>query len=188
MKKAYVILIAVLIVVVAAFTIAKSYLSRLSADAIILTQELKRQELVDSLHHTYRQMLAENRSDLQIRFDSLCAESNAMIYALESQLDLYINSEYDPLRQGDSVGNWRSLSGNESDVEAKSAAPIDYEIYIQYLEMVTRLPGDLSSYEKRVEVSEIKKQLMKSFSIDSAELEKALVGMRERGRAMAESD
>lgn len=186
MRRAYAVLIAVLVVVVIAFTFARSYLSRLGASHATLQQEIRRQELIDSLHATYEKMLQSDSSHLKEQFDSLCAESNALIYALESQLDLYINREYDLLLQTDSSGH-SDLSASSNDVTDEYAdsllTPTEYEIYIAYLEMNLRLPKDLSSYEKKVETREVKKELMERFSISDDQLEEVLLKARQRSMA-----
>jgi hypothetical protein len=181
MTRAYVLLIVILVVVVLAFTFGKGYLSRLDTSDTILKQKLDRQELVDSLNQTYEQILEDNSTDLQTRFDSLRDENEALIYSLESQLDLYISQEYDPLLQQNSSGEIAD------DIAKADPASIvvtlsEYEIYIAYLEKVLDFPKDLSPYEQRVEVGEVKKRLMKQFSLSREDLDKALLKLRQRSK------
>jgi hypothetical protein len=49
------------------------------------------------------------------------------------------------------------------------------------------LPGDLTPYEKRVEVGEAKKALMNRFSLDKAQIEGLLLKLRQRSKAAASS-
>jgi hypothetical protein len=183
-RKSYALLIAILVVVVLAFTFGKSYLSRLDTSDRLLKQRLGRQELIDSLSQTYKRMLEDNSTDLQARFDSLRIESDALIYSLESQLDLYISQEYDPLLQQDSTGD-RDVTASD-DARADSAGiivtPSEYEIYIAYLESIQDFPKDLSSYEKLVEVGEVKKELMKQFSLSKEDLDRVLLKLRQRSK------
>jgi hypothetical protein len=184
MRKSYALLIAILVVVVLAFTFGKSYLSRLDTSDRLLKQRLSRQELIDSLSQTYEQMLEDNSAGLQTRFDSLRNESDALIYSLESQLDLYISQEYDPLLQQGSFGDSDlTASGNaRANSTGMIVTPSEYEIYIAYLENIQDFPKDLSSYEKRVEVREVKKKLMKRFSLSSEDLDRVLLMLRQRSK------
>ena len=177
MRRAYIILIAILIGVVIAFVYAKSYINRLEVSDIELKHDISRKGLIDSLDQVYQRLLADSTADLRQQYEDLKDESDALLYALESQLDLYINREYDPLHQADSVDD---KSGDESLIE-----PSEYEIYISYLENTLELPKDLSSYEKRVEITELKEKLMKKFSLDKSELEQILVKVRKRETAVA---
>ena len=196
MKKSYFALIAILIVVVLAFTYAKSYLSRLETNDIKLKYEINRRELVDSLGQVYKLMLKENSADLRTRFDSLLQESDAFVYALESQLDLYINPEYDPLLYGfDSLGNTDESQPTPdtsiqdiTEIEIKKLTPSDYEIYITYLEMSLDLPRDLSQYEKQVAAREIREKLLKRFSLSEQDLDKILTRIRAHSQKMATTD
>jgi hypothetical protein len=97
MKKAYFLLIGLLILIVLAFTYARSYLSRLESDNLRIKTELGRRQLIDSLQQTFEMMALDRTGDIQRSYDSLVRESDALIYALESQLDLYLNPEYDPV-------------------------------------------------------------------------------------------
>jgi len=188
MTKAYIVLIAILVVVVLAFTFAKSYLSRLDADDILMRHKINSQELVDSLRHTYEQMLKDNSADLQRRFDSLSSESDALIYTLESQLDLYISREYDPLQQMDSSSVATAAIAHQADEAASDlVTPSEYEIYIAYLEKIQELPKDLSSYEKQVEVTDIIKKLMDQFSLSEKDLKDVLLKLRQRNKGTTKS-
>lgn len=184
MRKSYALLIAILVVVVLAFTFGKSYLSRLDTSDRLLKQKLSRKELIDSLSHTHEQTLEDNSADIQARFDSLRNESDALIYSLESQLDLYISQEYDPLLQQDSSGNTdvTASDGAWADSTGMIVTPSEYEIYIAYLESIQDFPKDLSSYEKRVEVREVKKKLMKQFSLSRKDLDNVLLKLRQRSK------
>ncbi|MBU2625325.1 MAG: hypothetical protein KKG33_07175, partial [candidate division Zixibacteria bacterium] len=59
MKKAYILLIAVLVVVVLGFTYARSYLSRLESEDIRIKQRISQTQLMDSLRTTYQSMARE---------------------------------------------------------------------------------------------------------------------------------
>ena|GEM_PF-4049715 len=189
MTKPYALLIAILVVVVLAFTFGKSYLSRLDTSDRLLKERLSRQELIDSLSQTYEQMLEDNSTGLQDRFDSLRNESDALIYSLESQLDLYISQEYDPLLQQDSSGDTDATLSDEVSADSISVivTPSEYEIYIAYLESIQDFPKDLSSYEKLVEVGEVKKKLMKRFSLGRKDLNNVLLKLRQRSKDAAKS-
>ncbi len=189
MRKSYALLIAILVIVVLAFTFGKSYLSRLDTSDRLLKQRLGRQGLIDSLSQTYEQMLEDNSTDLQARFDSLRNESDALIYSLEPQLDLYICQEYDPLLQQDSSGDTDVTASDDARADSTGmiVTPSEYEIYIAYLESIQDFPKDLSSYEKRVEVGEVKKRLMKQFSLSRKDLDNVLVKLRQRSKAAEKS-
>jgi hypothetical protein len=184
MKKSYALLITILVVVVLAFTFGKGYLSRLDTSDRLLKQKLSREELSDSLSKTYEQMLGDNSTDLQARFDSLRNESDALIYSLESQLDLYISQEYDPLLQQNSSGDTDVTASDDAraDLTGMIVTPSEYEIYIAYLERIKDFPKDLSSYEKRVEVGEVKRKLMKQFSLSRKDLDRVLLKLRQRSK------
>ena len=184
MRKSYALLITILVVVVLAFTFGKGYLSRLDTSDRLLKQKLSRQELSDSLSKTYEQMFEDNSTDLQARFDSLRNESDALIYSLESQLDLYISQEYDPLLQQDSSGDTDVTASDDARTDSTGmiVTPSEYEVYIAYLERIKDFPKDLSSYEKRVEVGEVKKKLMKQFSLSRKNLDRVLLKLRQRSK------
>jgi hypothetical protein len=183
MKRAYIILAVILIGVIVAFVYAKSYINRLKVSDIELKHEISRKGLIDSLDQAYQQSLTDSTGDLRQRYEDLRDESNALLYALESQLDLYINQEYDPLLQMDSTAKAMPDS-NEGTSRSDEPAikPAEYEIYISYLENTLEFPGDLSSYEKAVEVSGLKKKLMAKYSVDKSELEQILIKVRKRGQ------
>lgn len=184
MKKAYILLVAALVIIVLAFTYAKSYLSRLEAEDIRIKEKIERTKLIDSLRTTYAAMTRESNADLQHRYDSLAEESSALIYALESQLDLYLYPEFDPANTMDSVEGDKTTSGvggTETSVDSSRViSPTEYEVYLAYLEKSLDLPRDLSAYERRVAVREIKDKLMKKFSMSKKELSAVLSKMRGR--------
>jgi len=198
MKRSYILLIFALVAVVLAFTYAKSYLSRLESDDARIKQEISQRQIVDSLRLTYQMLANEHTEDLQNRYDSLLEESDALIYALESQLDLYINSEFDP-----AVDSMGAASGDSSAVDMAEAgdssiaadadslrirtAPEEYEIYVTYLEKALALPKDLSSYEKKVATKQIRRDLMNEFELEREELNSILVKVRTRNEVRADS-
>lgn len=183
MKRAYIVLAVVLIGVIIAFVYAKSYINRLKVSDIELKHEISRKGLIDSLDQAYQQLLTDSTGDLRQRYEDLRDESNALLYALESQLDLYINQEYDPLLQIDSSAKAMHDSNEDtSSGEEPAIKPAEYEIYISYLETTLEFPRDLSSYEKAVEVGELKNKLMDKYSVEKSELERILVKVRKRGK------
>lgn len=187
MKRAYIILAVILIGVVIAFVYAKSYINRLKVSDIELKHEISRKGLIDSLDQAYQHLLTDSTADLRRRYEDLRDESNALLYALESQLDLYINQEYDPLLQTDSSAKAMldSNVGISGDDELM-LRPVEYEIYISYLENTLEFPRDLSSYEKKIEIGELKEKLMSKYSLDKSELEQILVKVRKRGKTSSQ--
>ncbi|MBU1319763.1 MAG: hypothetical protein KKH67_11290 [candidate division Zixibacteria bacterium] len=184
MKKAYILLIAVLVVVVLGFTYARSYLSRLESEDIRIKQRISQTQLMDSLRTTYQSMARETSAELQRRYDSLADESTVLIYALESQLNLILYPELDPIAGGDTADvGATNVSGNDTSATVESAdiiTPAEYEIYLTYLEKSVALPKDLSSYERKVAVRDIKNTLMRRFSVGDEDIVAILKKLRER--------
>ncbi|MFH1893678.1 MAG: hypothetical protein ABIK83_13465 [Candidatus Zixiibacteriota bacterium] len=184
MKKAYILLIAVLVVVVLGFTYARSYLSRLESEDIRIKQRISQTQLMDSLRTTYQSMARETSAELQRRYDSLADESTVLIYALESQLNLILYPELDPIAGGDTADvGATNVSGNDTSATVESAdiiTPTEYEIYLTYLEKSVALPKDLSSYERKVAVRDIKNTLMRQFSVGDEDIVAILEKLRER--------
>ncbi|MBU1470802.1 MAG: hypothetical protein KJ723_08965 [candidate division Zixibacteria bacterium] len=184
MKKAYILLIAVLVVVVLGFTYARSYLSRLESEDIRIKQRISQTQLMDSLRTTYQSMARETSAELQRRYDSLADESTVLIYALESQLNLILYPELDPIAGGDTADvGATNVSGNDTSATVESAdiiTPAEYEIYLTYLEKSVALPKDLSSYERKVAVRDIKNTLMRQFSVGDEDMAAILKKLRER--------
>ncbi len=212
MKKAYILFIGLLILIVLAFTYAKSYLSRLESDDLRIKTELGRRQLIDSLQQTFEMMAIDRTGDIQHRYDSLVRESDALIYALESQLDLYLNPEYDPVAsvadpdpegQEDEPNSVRADSNvvlapdTSKSLTVDSAAsikdaweseitPREYEVYLAYLERVVSLPKDMTSYEKKVAYDEAERNLAAEYSVTKDDIRKILKKLRKnsiRGRS-----
>jgi hypothetical protein len=200
MKRSYYLLIGVLVVVVLAFTYAKSYLTNLESRDTRVKREIVRRQVVDSLQQVYDRLLVQKDRALQERYDSLLSQSNEIVYTLESQLNLLLNPEYDPARyERDVTGidsTVASLGLTESGSVAAEgvqrsdegggaasiggASPKEYEIYIAYLEKTLALPKDLSSYEKKVSLKEVRNTLMTEYSLTEEELDGLLLRFRER--------
>ena len=186
MKKAYILLIVILLVVTAAFISAKIYINKLEARDTEIRLDIRHQGLVDSLHLVYERMNEQKTVDLRRAYDSLQIESEQLLYALESQLDLYLfdQMESDNDAEEPSIDTVAEVTGDEyEEVEAVDSAyikPIEYEVYIAYLERILNLPGDLSDYERRVAVREVKSRLEDKYDLSGEELKKLLVKLRTR--------
>ncbi len=186
MKKAYILLIVILLVVTAAFIYAKIYINDLEARNTEIKLEMSHRGLVDSLHQAYERMNVQKTADLRRAYDSLRIESEDLLYTLESQLDLYL---FDQLESDEEPV---AVAATDSSVSADTAAmadaardstlirPVEYEIYIAYLERIMALPKDLSDYERRVAVREVKSKLEESYALSEKELKQILVKLRTR--------
>lgn len=185
MKKVYILLIVILLVVTAAFIYAKIYINNLEARDTEIKLEMRHRGLVDSLHLAYERMNEQKTADLRRAYDSLRTESEDLLYALESQLDLYlfdqIESDEEPMAEpgADSVAN-ADTAAVAAVEDSTLIKPIEYEVYIAYLERIMALPKDLSDYERRVAVREVKSKLEESYALSEKELKDILVKLRTR--------
>jgi len=185
MKKAYVLLIVILLVVTAAFIYAKIYINNLEARDTEIRLDIHHKVLVDSLHHVYERMNEQKTVDLRRAYDSLRVESEQLLYALESQLDLYLfdqmeSDEDQNVEVSDDAGLDTLDNADEAAVDSAYIKPIEYEIYIAYLERIMDLPPDLSDYERRVAVREVKSKLENRYEMSEKELKSLLIKLRTR--------
>ncbi len=182
MKKAYLILVLLLLAVIAAFTYAKVYINNLEARDTELKLRFERKALVDSLQAVHSRLVASETADLSRAYDSLRLESEQLIYALESQLSLQIDWQESETEYGPPVPSALAHDKSAKAVVAGGSdmQPGEYAVYIEYLEKLLEFPGDLSAYERKVAIKELKGNLRERFQLSAPELDSLLVRMRSR--------
>jgi len=99
-------------------------------------------------------------------------------------LSMHIDWQYEEIGEAEILE-----SPDSSDAETGSTEPADvvpqirpeeYAVYIAYLEKVIEFPKDLSKYERKVAIQEVKSGLRKRYNLTKSSLDCVMVKMRNR--------
>lgn len=175
MKKPYILFAGILVVLILAFTVSRSYLTALEKETKGSSGSTAQKVELEKFKDEVTQRIDESEANLVARLDSLehrFRESQVRDTVASAPTVATKPATQTPAKSVDSVSKKPEQKPAADLSDAASAAPSDQEneIYLKYLKRRWALPADLTAYETKLAKDEIMQDVGRQYSMSAEEV------------------
>ena len=176
MKSSYIIFAAILVVLILAFTVSRSYLTSLENDAKRTQQSGVQKADLEQFKQEVEKRIDESEAAFVARLDSLEEKFRdshiADTVAAPAVVTVPAESKLPVTKPADTIQKKTESKPAMDSMPVSGYVPTDEEneIYLKYLKRRWALPGDLTSYELKLAKDEIMQDVGRQYTMSAEEV------------------
>lgn len=176
MKSSYIIFAAILVVLILAFTVSRSYLTSLENDAKRTQQSGVQKADLEQFKQEVEKRIDESEAAFVARLDSLEEKFRdshiADTVAAPAVVTVPAESKLPVTKPADTIQKKTEAKPAMDSMPVSGYVPTDEEneIYLKYLKRRWALPGDLTSYELKLAKDEIMQDVGRQYTMSAEEV------------------